>query len=567
MTSGSSSPSDFNSNQQTAPTTSYRFLPIPMGPGLLVLISALVFTALYNAPFYQAIYRYLGPDQPLLIAKLVFLLFLINHFLASLFSFRLTLKPVLVFLLLAGSLSSYFMSQYGILIDRSMLQNAVETDINEVLGLLSWNMVTHMILYFVLPLFLLSRVRLRWSSGWRSLAYWGLPLAADLALVLGLALSSYDEMASTFRNHRDLKSLAVPVNSVAAMGSLASRTLKEYRSDREFVHIGTDAQVVPAISNPDKPNLVIFVLGETARGDHFALNGYPRDTTPELSHLHRQPGEHLVNFSQTSSCGTATALSVPCMFTRQPREHYDEALAKNSDNFLDIMTRAGISTLWIENNSGCKGMCDRITTLKARDPDLCQGRHCSDLALLSVARQHLEKPHDSGDRFIVLHQLGSHGPEYYKRSLPEQKHFHPECESNELQRCERDAIVNAYDNTIRATDQMLAATVRLLKSLADRYHTAMVYISDHGESLGENGLYLHGMPYFMAPAAQTHVPMVMWFSQGFVQTNRMDIGCLHKAAQQPHSHDNLFTSMLSLMNVRTDAIQTELDIFDGCRLL
>lgn len=533
---------------------------------MLVLLSALAYTGLYNTAFYRAVSQYVGSDQPLLMVKLVLLLFLVNHLLTGLLCFRLTLKPVLVFLFLIAALSSYFMNQYGILIDRSMLQNAMETDINEARGLICGDMFVHLAIFFMAPVILLWVFRVSWpSSLLKSLWYWLLPLVVDVLLILVLALTSYDEMASTFRNHRDLKTLAVPVNTVAAMASYAGKAIAVQGAHHEFRQLGLDARVVPGVAGRDKPNLVIFVLGETARADHFGLNGYPRQTTPELDQLARQQGGILVNFPAVSSCGTATALSVPCMFSRQTRRHYDEAVAKNSDNFLDIMNRAGISTLWIENNSGCKGMCERIATLETEeDPDLCRDGHCADRALLETARGQLQGT-DGRDRFVVLHQQGSHGPEYYKRSLPDQKQFLPECESNELQRCELGSIINAYDNSIRATDELLAGSIRTLESLSGDYHTALVYVSDHGESLGENGLYLHGVPYMLAPETQTHVPMVMWFSRGFARANGLDTDCLQKVAEQPQSHDVLFASMLALMNVSTEAIQPELDIFRSCR--
>ncbi|AOY89529.1 phosphoethanolamine transferase [Marinobacter salinus] len=529
----------------------------------MALISAIALTGLYNFPFYSAIEQYVGFEQPMLMVKLVFLLLLVNHLLISLFSVRFALKPILIFLFFSAALSGYFMNAYGVLIDKHMLQNALETDVNEVRGLLSSGLLIHMAIFFVIPLVVLSLIRVTWPVGLRKVTHWLAPIAIDMALILVLALTSYQEMASTFRNHRDIKDLVVPVNSVAALASVGNRVAAA-QFPREYQQVGLDATVSLPVAERTKPNLVVFVLGETARADHFGLNGYERNTTPELSQLAREPGGKLVNFPQVSSCGTATALSVPCMFSWLGRSDYDEGLAKNSDNFLDVMTRAGIVSTWLDNNSGCKGMCDRIPTIRPEDTELCQGEYCDDLVLLKGAHEQLDAA-DNNDHFMVLHQLGSHGPEYFKRSKPDQKRFLPECESNELQTCDQETIINAYDDSILVTDHLLAETVRMLKSMQSDYNTALVYVSDHGESLGEGGIYLHGIPYMLAPEAQTHVPMVMWLSDGFRVDNRIDAECLAQAGLKPLSHDNLFSSMLGLMNVESETVKPSLNIFEDCR--
>ncbi|HBC33290.1 MAG TPA: phosphoethanolamine transferase, partial [Marinobacter adhaerens] len=171
-------------------------------------------------------------------------------------------------------------------------------------------LLVHMALFFVIPVVLLFLARVSWPAGLKRVTHWLAPIIVDIALILVLALTSYQEMASTFRNHRDIKDLVVPVNSVAALASLGSKVAAA-QFPQEYQQVGLDATVSLPVSDRAKPNLVVFVLGETARADHFGLNGYQRDTTPELSKLARQSGGTLVNFPRVSSCGTATALSVP----------------------------------------------------------------------------------------------------------------------------------------------------------------------------------------------------------------------------------------------------------------
>jgi lipid A ethanolaminephosphotransferase len=158
--------------------------------------------------------------------------------------------------------------------------------------------------------------------------------------------------------------------------------------------------------------------------------------------------------------------------------------------------------------------------------------------------------------------MGNHGPAYYKRTPADMKAYQPECRSTVLQDCPAQEIVNAYDNAVRYTDHLLSQTVRWLKSQSRP--TAMLYVSDHGESLGEKGLYLHGMPYLMAPKEQTHVPMVMWLSKPLQSQLGWDGACWKKQVAEPISHDHLFHSVLTLTQVKTRWQKPELDVFAGC---
>ena len=165
---------------------------------------------------------------------------------------------------------------------------------------------------------------------------------------------------------------------------------------------------------------------------------------------------------------------------------------------------------------------------------------------------------------IILHQKGSHGPAYYLRYPQAYKKFTPTCDSNELQACEKQEVVNAYNNTLYYTDHIIDATIALLEKLPDDINTSMLYLSDHGESLGENNIYLHGTPYFMAPKAQTHVPFIVWLSDKMQQSFSIDYNCLNKLQSTEISHDNYFHSVLGLMNVQTPYYSQQLDIFSKC---
>jgi lipid A ethanolaminephosphotransferase len=254
------------------------------------------------------------------------------------------------------------------------------------------------------------------------------------------------------------------------------------------------------------------------------------------------------------------------MFSVMTHDIYDEATAKTSSNILDILQATGVAASWFDNNSGCKGVCDRIPSeFLFQQPDArCKDGQCLDDVLLDALARALKTKTD-GDRIIVIHQLGSHGPEYFKRSAGKDKVFAPECQDKQLQLCDRAEIINAYDNSIVATDRLLATIIAQLQQQED-YNAAMLYMSDHGESLGENGVYLHGLPYFMAPEEQTHIPLVWWMSSGYQAISKLNTDCLAQSRDKQLSHDHLFHSLLGVFSVQTSLYQPSLDMFSGCKI-
>jgi lipid A ethanolaminephosphotransferase len=316
------------------------------------------------------------------------------------------------------------------------------------------------------------------------------------------------------------------------------------------MEIGLDATInVQANSQ----RLVILVVGEAARADRFSLNGYERQTSPLLEQ------ESVISFKNMISCGSDTALSVPCMFSYLNRENYSHAKGKNMSNVLDIISRAGVEVLWRDNNSDSKGAADRITFEDYRSNNfnpLCNPE-CRDEGMLSGLQSYIDERPDS-NILIVLHTMGSHGPAYYRRYPQAFEVFTPTCQTNQLNECSDEQINNAYDNTIVYADYFLSKVIELLKNNAEDLDTAMFYISDHGESLGENGVYLHGMPYFMAPIEQVHVPAIMWLDKSFAK--EVNTEALEIVANEPLSHDNLFHTLLGLMLVETEVYDQRLDI-------
>jgi len=272
----------------------------------------------------------------------------------------------------------------------------------------------------------------------------------------------------------------------------------------------------------------------------------------------------VINFPDMHSCGTSTEVSLPCLFSPWGRHDYDEKKIRAHQSLLHVLDRAGIAPLWRDNQSGCKGVCEGLDFQSLSDattPGLCADGRCMDEILLQdLAAKVRAKP---GDRVVVLHQLGNHGPAYFERYPAAFARFKPTCDTRDIGRCTREEITNSYDNAVLYTDHFLSKTIGTLQGLQD-YDTAMIYLSDHGESLGEKGLFLHGVPYAIAPAEQTRVPMTMWFSPGFASSRGLDLQCVRKRSAAYTDHDNLFPSVLGLMQVKTALYERDRDLFAGC---
>ncbi|WP_221180009.1 phosphoethanolamine transferase [Salinisphaera orenii] len=548
----------------TTPESSSRLrrfllaLPRPESGTAGLTLAVAAFLAIFlNSAFWKAVIaaadigmaRNLGFGLSLAAAMLAFFVLLV-----SLFGLRYLFKPAIVVLLFIASLASYFMNVYGVVIDDTMIHNVLETDSGEASGLLSARLIGHLLLTAVLPSLVVLAWRIRYRPFWRELGIRALTVTLAVG-VLGVSVyAHYKDFSLVLREHRELRYLINPTYPLYAAVDTAMQTAEA--ANTPVAPLGRDAHQQRPVGTSRR--VVVLVVGETARAANFSLNGYARDTNPRLAK------RDLINFPEFSSCGTSTSVSVPCMFSRLDRGDYDEYEARHTEGLLDVLAHAGVEVLWRDNNSGCKGVCARVPSedlSNADDPALCGDGECHDEILLQGLQDRIDGA--KGDLLVVLHQQGSHGPEYYKRYPDRFERFTPVCSSNLPQDCDRQAIINAYDNTIVYTDHVLDQIIGLLEQDARQNQdaTALLYLSDHGESLGENGLYLHGFPYALAPAVQTHVPALAWFSSEF----GLDRGCLTRIAGNPYSQDNLFDSVLGLFAVRTSVYKPDADIFGQCR--
>ncbi|HLS56328.1 MAG TPA: phosphoethanolamine--lipid A transferase [Zeimonas sp.] len=522
-----------------------------------------------NLPLWERVGGLAGtPSQRLgLFAGLGLLVAGATAALLSLMAWPRVFRPAATVLALVSALNTHFMHQYGAVIDAGMLANVVQTDVREVRDLLSWSLPVTVLLVAGPPLWWIWRRPLA-SRGWLPQtgrnAFGAL---AALGLVVVAVLLSYQDLASLMRNEKSLRYMINPLNAVYAATRLAADQLP--RQVRALQPVAEDARLGASYAGQQRPPLLLLVVGETARAGNFGLNGYARPTTPALARWQAEEG--LVNFGQVQSCGTNTQVSVPCLFSPLTRAQGGDRAAEH-ENLLDVLQRAGLAVLWIDNQAGCKGVCARVphaSTLDLRSPGLCDGGECFDEIMLQGLDERvaaLDPQRRARGVVLVMHQMGSHGPAYFKRTPPDRKPFVPECASNTLSDCPPGELVNAYDNTIAYTDHFLDAALQWLKRRATTGadDTGLIYVSDHGESLGESGLYLHGMAWAIAPREQTHVPMVAWFSEGLRERTGLRNDCLRSRAAEPIAHDHFFHTVIGLLDIATGVYDRSLDALAPC---
>jgi len=512
---------------------------------------SLLFVLFYNYTFFNntlEVYQ-LNKENIGFLFSLALVLFLLTALIFTLFSSKWTTKPLLILTLLISSMTAYFMNTYHVIIDDSMIRNTLQTDMKESLDLFSIKQVFYFIFLGILPAYLVYIVPVSYSVLKR--AIW-LKVRQLVILIFMIALSLFifsKHYTSFVREHKSLRFSTNPTYWIYSIANYIHINLNT--EDMSIKPIGLDAKI---LKNPqDKPKLVIMVVGEAARADHFWLNGYNKETNPLLKQT------DILNFPHVYSCGTATAKSVPCMFSIYTKSDYSYKKAMHIENVLDVLNHTKqVSLLWRDNNSDSKGVALRIpyeSYKYTNNNTICTNGECRDIGMLVGLNSYIEKQKNK-DILIILHQMGNHGPAYYKRYTPEFKKFLPICETNQLEKCTKEEISNAYDNALLYTDNFLNETINLLKKYNTTHKTAMLYMSDHGESLGEKGIYLHGLPYFMAPDAQIHIGTMLWMNKDFKE----EIGTVN--TDKKYTQDNLFHTLLGIFDVQTNVYKKEMDILE-----
>ena len=498
----------------------------------LILVAALANAVLYHVPLLAFALGNLdtGSARGLLtlltLAVLVVAATTLMFGVLALASERLV-KPLLMTAAVGNSIALYFVLAYGVVLDKAMMGNVFNTTPAEAGELFHPKLLAYVVVLGVLPCWLLSRVTVRETPRLKRLAFVGIVLAGTL----GWAYANAPSWLWLDKNARRLGGMTLPwsyvVNGSRRLLDLAPREQK---------------LLPPAHFTASGKSVVMLLIGEAARAQDFSLYGYPRATNPRLATL------GVAALPRARSCSTYTTASLLCMLS-----HLDSGRLSAWEPLPSYLQRSGVDVIWRTNNWGEPRMTvqafERARELRAP----CRGDGCNfDEVLLQGLAERIRA--SARERiFVVLHLGGSHGPAYYNKVPVRFETFKPACTSVELQRCTHDELINAYDNTIVYADHVVAEAIALLQGLAPT-PTMLMYVSDHGESLGEYGLYLHGTPYSIAPDVQKDIPFIVWTSAEFRRQKSLRV-----PAQV--SQDYVFHSVMGALDLRSDIYRPELDLF------
>ncbi len=536
-------------------------------PHRTIIAASLWMAVVCNLPLWQTLLS-LSPGHQLrsLWFTLVFAIVVAagNTALLSLLGWRKVLKPSAAILIATAAAGAYFIQAYGIQIDANMIINTLQTDVHEAGDLINLKMILSVCAMTLPAWWWLYRQPLQHPPALRALMHNGALLLGAVLIIVACILLTFQQFSSTMRNHTQLRYMINPLNTAYGLANVATQPLR--MKSKVIMPLGQDAHLGKSYTATSKPPLIVLVLGETGRAGNFGLNGYARGTTPHLS-----ARQDILTASNAWSCGTSTAASVPCMYSHLGKGDF-ESRTTESEGLLDVLSHAGLAVVWVDNQSGCKGVCDRVTHVDAHQNNpACTDSDCLDVTMLGKLNEYwsqLPAEQKAKGTVMVLHQMGSHGPAYFKRSAPERKKIAPECQSTSLQDCSQADVINAYDNSIVETDYFLNKVIEWTSQHQDTASTAVMYVSDHGESLGENNLYLHGLPYAFAPDVQKHIPWIWWLSPDMQQRLGTDRLCLQqKLASERITHDSYFHTVLGMADIQTSVYQPALDILKSCQSL
>ena len=513
-----------------------------------ILLTALFITFVYNLKFFKILYENIGFSSFASIyfffAIIIAIIFAISILLLILGQ-QYVLKPLAIFLIILSSILSFYNHQYGVTVDEQMIINTLQTDLKEALDLMSVGFFIHIFFLGFIPSAIIYFVEIEYGSFKKDLILRLSFITIAILIITIITFVNFKQVSFITRQNNNLNQHITPLYTLTSTYRLAKLSLQ---AESKFTKLGEDAKLL----KHNKKIIGIMVVGETARADRFSLNGYSKETNAYLK------DKGVFSFKNTISCGTATAYSVPCMFFLNGEKNYTQSKAKNQSNVLDVLSFAGVKTIWVNNNSSCKNVCTRIETLNIITSSGGEDKNTIlDEKLLDTTNQILKN--NKGDILIVLHTMGSHGPRYYKRFPQKFAKFKPFCNNDTPQNCSKEELSNAFDNTIVYTDYVLSRLIDILKDKKE-YDTFLFYASDHGESLGENGIYLHGLPKKIAPKEQTNFAMILWLSDQIVKNQNINLSKIKNMANKELNHDYLPHTLLNLFKVQSSVYKKDLSL-------
>lgn len=503
-----------------------------------IFVAALVNLLIYHFPLYAFAVDNLSLPTVNGFLTLFMVSLIIFTFTALAFFFlfiisRWVALPLIAVLFILNATALYFMLTYQVVFDKTMVANIFNTRSAESSDYFHPKLLFYIALLGVLPAWAVLRLRIKRISRVR------LTLSAFLTLFLSLALIYLNASTSLWidKQASKLGSRILPWSYVVNIAEYqqATRVDPPVRS------------LLPPLSFTDnEKSVVVLVIGETARAQNVSLYGYERETNPLLSKA------NIVTLNDTTACSTYTTASISCMLSHA---------SSNTDAYEPLPTylnRQGVDVIWHSNNWGEPPLS--VNTLrdnKSLKQD-CKSSNCGyDEVLLSGLKQRIETS-DKQKILVILHASGSHGPSYYSKYPAAFEVFKPVCKSVALDECTSQELVNAYDNSLLYTDYFLSQLIELLATIPET-PVSMMYVSDHGESLGEYGLYLHGTPFTIAPDVQKKVPFILWMSEAFM--NQRDLSVAGFKQQSQHSHRHVFHSIMGALGVSSAVYEKAFDIF------
>lgn len=488
-----------------------------------------------------------------IILYLVSYILLISAF--AILIFKKSYKIILSFIIIANSVIFHFMITYGIAFDANMLINTTETNYNEAIEFINLKFILFVIFLGILPaIFVYKKINIEFPHYWKNKIILSItPLLLIFLMTLPCHLS--ERTLNFVRDNQRITSYIIPINYIEASIEFCFLKIKSYINSLNLISISDDASIDEINYNKnDKKNLIVFVMGESARAKNFSLNGYKRNTNEFLNNYK----DDIISFKNFESCGTFTALSLTCTFSHLPRKEFDYAKSFKYESLIDIFDKVGFDVAWRSNNGKCKGICDRVKNSLVKS----FGNNIYDDLLLKAFDMDLNRLTEKNN-LIVLHGRGSHGPLYYKRYPKEFEVYKPAC-NNELDECSVKEIINAYDNSIYYTSYILKEIIDRLIALSNEYNTMLIFMSDHGQSLGENGIFMHSAPFDTAPIDQKNPAFFIWLNDDFANTFNIDKQCLISKINSNLSQDNIFHSMLGIFKIHSKYYNKNLDIFSDC---
>lgn len=514
------------------------------------VLFSLLTVFVYNLPFLEKVHDTQVPCW--ILCTVALSLFAVFYAIYNLILIPPVTKWIAGFFMIANAIAFHFVSSYNIFLNKIMLLDVLETNAVEATDFIGWPLFQTVIVWGIIPLILMCKTHIVYGTVKQEIIRRMITIIVPLGIIAAIALPNKLSVKMYARENFSIRYQLLPTSYI---DSLIKAIQFKMRSDVEFVDISKGLTVHRAINQSDKPLLVVFILGESARAANMSLNGYERDTNSPLKPFEKD----IVSFQNVMSCGTVTRVAVPCLFSHLGREEYNADMASYTGNVLDLLSQSGYNIQWIDNELGCSNVCDRVETLYT-----CTHRDCYDSVLNTALFDKLKTV--KTDSFIFLHQRGSHGSQYYKRYPQEYEKYTPVCQESDPNLCDYQELVNAYDNTLYYTSVVMADMMHGLQKMTDRFYPMVVFISDHGESLGEDGYFGHGSEYHLMPVYQKHVPFFVWMPQATQKELNIDFACLQQHTNQAYSQDNIFHSLLGIGGVTADVYDASLDIFEKCRI-